>query len=501
MRLNFHSEPASLDPRLVRDIPTITVGKMLFDGLLRFTETGPVCSLARSFEKKDKRYTFYLRECHWTNGAPITAFDFEYAWKKVLSPCFPSEFANQLFIIKGGEAAKKGLLSLCDVGVWAEDSHTLVVELEYDHPHFLQLVSQPICYPIPLETELIDPSWADRQGEEFVCSGPFCLAYWNHGNELALRKNFLYWDSKVVKLEHIIVSMIEDEHTELNMYESGELDWAGSPNSSIPPEALPSLKPRGDLYIAPIAGTFCYKFNIEKPPFHSLKMRRAFALAINRKALVDNILQGNQMVAQSLVPPCMRDQFAFPFLKDKEGNQTLALKLFEEALEEEGWTRETLPPITLIFSKSEKTQKTAQAVQQDWNQTFGIQVSLQSYEWNVFIDRLAKRNYQVGGRGFVSDLNDPKTLLDLYRFRNGDLGGNNDTGWEKEEYIALLQEAEHSLEQREHLLNLAERLLLEEMPIVPLYHSTACYLKKDYVKGVYLSELCDLDFKRAFIVK
>lgn len=507
LRLNSHSEPSSLDPRLVADLPSLTTGKMLFDGLTRMGDDGSVFSLADGVAISDdqKRYTFSLKETFWSDGTPVTAHDFVFAWKSALHPTYPAEYAHQLFTLKNGAAAKRGEISVEEVGVHAADALTLVVDLAYPNPYFLQLTAFPICYPVPQHKALENPSWAGKQGDAFVCNGPFQLVHWHHGSELEVKKNPLYWDAETVRLDTIVMSMIEDEHTELNMYENGELDWAGSPNSSLPPEALPSLKrfEETELFIKPIAGTYCFKFNTKETPFHSLKMRQAFAAAINRHSLIENILQAEQEVALSLLPPCMRsEEMGETPLPFGDGDHVHAIALFEEALSEEGWTRDTLPPITLMFSKSEKHQKTAQAVQQVWNRTFGIKVNVHSYEWNTFVDRLTKHHYQIGGRSWVSDLLDPLALLELYKYTNDpDLGGNNDTQWEDPRFIALLDEALVTVdeEQRRALLAEAEAILMEDLPIVPLYHSTACYLKKPYVKGVYLSELCDLDFKHAYI--
>ncbi len=503
LRLNSHSEPSTLDPRHVRDIPSLTTGKILFDGLTRMTHTGPILSIAQSVEisKDQKTYTFHLKETFWTNGQPVTAHDFEYAWKSVLDPLCPSEFAHQLFILENGADAKQGKAPLASVGIHAHDPKTLIVRLTHPNPYFLHLTAFPICYPV---CKSLESNWASEQGESFICNGPFKLEHWKHGSELKATKNHNYWDKEAVRLDAIVITMIEDEHTELNMYENGELDWAGSPNSSIPPEALPSLKSerQDELFIQPIAGTYCFKFNTKEPPFDTLKIRQAFAAAINRHSLIENILQAEQQVACSLLPPCMRPKASIPPTSFQDGDYTKALQLFEEALVENDWTRETLPPITLMFSRSEKHQKTAQAVQQSWNKTFGIKVQLQSYEWNTFIERLAKHDYQVGGRGWVSDLLDPMTLLELYKFTNdSDLGGNNDTQWEDPRFIQLLEQAlvTPNFEKRNQLICEAEKILMRDLPIAPLYHSTACYLKKPYVKGVYLSELCDLDFKHAYI--
>ncbi len=507
LRFNSHSEPSSLDPRLVRDLPSITTSKMLFDGLTRMYETGPELSIAKSVTISDdeKTYTFSLKETFWTNGKPVTAYDFEYAWKSILDPRFPAEFAHQLFSIEQAAAAKKGEVPIDSVGVTAVDAQTLVVHLRYPNPYFLQITALPICYPICQSVVEEQPNWASAQAEAFVSNGPFQLVHWKHGSELRVCKNASYWDREAVQLDSIVMSLIEDEHTELNMYENGELDWAGSPNSSIPPEALPSLKQfcRDELFIKPIAGTYCLKFNTKEPPFHNPKIRQAFASSIHRLSLIENVLQAEQQIATALLPPCMRPkELTIPSVSFQDGDQAHALNLFEEALVEEGWTREMLPPITLMFSRSEKHQKTAQAIQQAWNQAFGIKVQLQSYEWNTFIDRLAKHHYQVGGRGWVSDLLDPLALLDLYKFTNeSELGGNNDTQWQDSHFVQLLDEAIASVDvvKRNQLLAQAEAILMRDFPIAPLYHSTACYLKKPYVKEVYLSELCDLDFKHAYI--
>lgn len=502
LRLNLHSEPASLDPRLARDIPSLTTGKMFFDGLTRRALDGTLqLSVAEKvfFSEDNKSVTFILRSTYWSDGTPVTAYDFEASWKRVLSPDYPAENAHHLFVIKNGRLAKNGEVSLSEIGVYALNEFTLLVELESPNPYFLDLLASPISFPVSSNAETKNPQWSTLQGEEFICNGPFCLQQWEHGSELSAKKNPLYWDVDQVHLEKIILTMIEDEHTELNMYENGELDWAGSPNSSIPPEAIPYLRDCNELHIQPIASTYCFKFNTGAPPFDSVKMRKAFAYAINRQSLIDNVLQANQQVAQSLLPPCV---FPHSHSSSLVTNREKAVALFEEALRENGWTRETLPPIVLIFSKSEKHQKTAQAIQQQWCHTFGIKIALQSYEWNSFLEHLSKHNFQIGGKGWVSDISDPLSFLEVYKFaHDSSLAANNETQWEDKLFIELLDQATSTadVEERSHLIAEAERLLMEQMPIAPLYHSTACYLKKSYVHNVYLSELCDLDFKYAFI--
>lgn len=496
-RMNTHSEPFSLDPRFVRDIPTITVSKMLFDGLTRPNLDGKIeLAIAEkvSISPDKMHYRFFLREALWSNGLPVTAYDFEYAWKSLLSKDFPAEFAHQLYVIKNGKKAKTGELSKEAIGVKALSERELVVDLEYPDPFFLETVASPIAYPVPKELLEKGEPWCSSYDKGLVSNGPFRLVSFKAGSDLIAEKNPSYFDADAVKLDKVILTHIEDEHTELNMYENNELDWAGSPNSSIPPEALPSLKNLSELHIIPIAGTFSYKFNTKAAPFDSLLMRKAFALAINRKSLVENVLQANQIVAHAFIPPCLKQDKSPPLIS-YDYNEESAKEFFELALNEKGLTRETLPPITLIFSKSEKHQKIAQAIQQEWSRIFNIKIQLQSYEWNTYLEHLSKGNFQVGGKGWVSDLSDPQALLEMCLLEEGS------KCWQNPKFTQVLEEAkaESSLPNRLIKLREAEEILMAEVPVAPLYHSTACYLQKPYVKDVYLSKLCDIDLKHASI--
>jgi len=500
LRLNFHSQPTSLDPRLARDLPSITVSRMLFEGLFRAQESGPTPALAHSLKISEDQmtYRFELRATYWSDGSPVTAYDFEYAWKSVLSPDSLAESAQQLFIIKGAKDARLGKIPPSHIGVTAVAPNILSVTLERPDPYFLEKLCHPVTYPIPHKTLVKDSHWNVRHDNHFVCNGPFILKQWDPCDHLLVEKNPLYWDKDAVRLSGILVTLVEDEHTELNMYENGELDWAGSPNSSLPPEALPTLRAKfhEELHLQPLAGTYCYKFNTTSPPFNNLKIRQAFARAIERKPLIDNILQAGQLAASHLIPPCLgvpNESFC---------TLTHPRVLFEEGLAEMGWTRQTMPPITLTFSRSEKHQKVAQAVQQQWSQLFNIKIGLQSYEWNVFLEKLGRGDFQIGGRGWIGDFSDPKTFLDVYLYDNGnELGGGNDTGWEDPVFVSLLERADVTPDPitRDRLLAEAELRLLSSCAISPIYHSTACYLQKHYLKDVYLSKFCDLDFKTAYL--
>lgn len=501
IRINSRTEPMSLDPRKFKDLPTSSIVKTLFEGLMRIGPEGNIIpATAETVEISDDKttYTFHLRDTQWINGDDVTAFDFEYSWKSTLNPQFAAPFANSLYVLKNGRLAKKGLVSLDKVGVNAIDDHTLVVELENPAPYFLELTATPIFFPVHAKIDTEQPTWSDSE-LSFISNGPFKLASWQHGNLLEVIKNDSYWDHNTIVLSKIAFTMIEDEHTELNMFENGELDWAGSPLSSIPPEAIEHLKHENRLQITPMAEVYCYKFNTKSFPFDNVKIRKAFTYAMNRKKIIDNITQANQVIATGLIPPMMLGYEQNYFV---DGDIAIAQKLFQEALDDMGINKEDLPPITLSYTKSEKHQKITQALQQQWQKAFGINIKLYAVEWNVLLDKLHKHDFQIAGRGWVADFLDPINLLEMYKYCNASgLTSNNDTQWENSEFVKLLDDAEAcpDHEKRLEMILQAERLFIDEMPVAPLFHTTNCYLTRDNVKNIILTPTCNFEFRWAYI--
>ncbi|NBI31290.1 peptide ABC transporter substrate-binding protein, partial [Chengkuizengella marina] len=397
LRVNFHSEPPTLDPGLASDSTSGTIIRAVFDGLTRLNpETNEYePSAAEDVQVSDDllTYTFTIRDHSWTNGDPVTAHDFEYAWKRALDPATAADYAYQLYYLKNGADANAGDVSLDEVGVRALDDKTLEVTLENPTPYFLELTAFYTYMPVNKSIVEANENWANDATDLYATNGPFKLTKWEHGSEVELVKNEDYWNVDAVKLQTINFSMVEDESTELAMYEAGDLDWAGAPFSSLPTDAMAPLKESGDLITQEIAGVYWYKFNTEIAPFDNEKMRKAFSYAINRQEIIDYVAQGNQKPALGAVPlsmPLNPDGYFDPTVEE-------AQKLFDEALAEMGLSSaDELPPIVLNFNTSEGHQKIAQAIQEQWNQAFGIQVTLENVEWGVYIDKLHEGDYQIG---------------------------------------------------------------------------------------------------------
>lgn len=495
LRMNLKSEPLSIDPRKPNDATSVSFVKLCFDGLTRMGLDGKAhLSVAETINisEDQKVYTFSLKETAWSDGQPVTAYDFEKNWKMMLEPAFPCEAAMDLFVLKNGRAAKMNKCSVDEVGVKALDARHLRIELDHPIPSFLSILSTHCFYPAPSHIVTAYPGWADKANAHYVCNGPFCLTEWRQSNYILLEKNERYWDKDAVKLDRIQMLIIEDETTELSMFDNAELDWAGSPLSSLPFDALPSL-PHVHTYL--MAGTYYYTVNTKDPLMQNVHLRRALSLAINRKEIIDNITLSGQLPATCYIPPGLCPEKRHYFT---DGDTKEAKREFQLALEELHLTQETFPAITLSYNTMNSHHKIAQAIQGQWRNALGIKVRLENKEWKVFLDEQRHHQFQVARMGGLANNYDPVSFMDSFRFLSS---SENFCQWTNPRFTELLELADATIDPAQRMVFLleAEKILIDEMPIMPIYFYTGSYLKKNYVKDVYLSELGDVDFKWAYV--
>ncbi|RIU92778.1 peptide ABC transporter substrate-binding protein [Oceanobacillus picturae] len=498
--INIKTEPPSLNPGTASDTTSGAVLDQVFEGLMRINQDGEVEeAMAESYEVSDdqKTYTFKIREdATWSNGDPVTAQDFEYAWKWVLDPDHAdTDYAYQLYPIKGAQAAKEEGASLDDVGITVEDDKTLVVELNQGTPYFLDLTAFYTYYPVNHNVVEGNDDWAQEASDMYVTNGPFTLESWAHKDQVVLKKYEDYWDAETVKLETINMYMVDDANTALEMYNDGELDWAGDPTSSLPLPAIPSLKQDGSLNLSSLAGVYYYAFNTEESPFDNANIRKAFASAINREGIVQSITQREEQPAMALVPPSIWEENEEGYFEDNNAEQ--AKEYLEAGLEELGM--DELPQISLSYNTDEGHAAIAQAVQDMWKENLGVDVELNNEEWNVYLDSMSEGNFQAGRMGWLADFNDAINFLEIFQ----SVGGNNYTNWESEEYSDLLEQSrtEGDADARKEILREAEKLFMDEMPIAPVYFYTNAWLSKDYVKNIEVSGLGGVQFKWGYLTE
>lgn len=483
LNINIKTEPPSLHPGTSSDTTSSAVLDQVFEGLTRINLEGePEEAMAESIDVSEDglTYTFKIREdAEWSNGDPVTAEDFEYAWKWVLDPeSADTDYAYQLYPIKGAEDAKENGGSLDDVGITVEDEKTLVVELEQPTDYFLELTAFHTYYPLNKDVVSENDKWALDVGDDYVTNGPFKLVSWDHKDRIVIEKNEDYWDADTVQLETITMHMIDDESTALSMYENDELDWIGDPVDAIPLAAIQSMKDAGELHIEDRAGLYYYAVNHEDEVLGNANIRKALALSINRQGIVDNVTQTEEKPAMALVPPSMFEENEEGYFADNDIDE--AKKYLEKGLEELGL--DELPAIKLSYNTDEGHAAIAQAVQDMWNKNLDLNVELNNEEWNVYLDSLGEGNYQIGRMGWIADFNDAINFLEIFET----VGGNNYTNWENDEFKALLKDsrAELDSDKRQEILKEAEELFMEELPIVPVYFYTNTYAAKDNVKGI-----------------
>lgn len=508
LRYNAGTDFRSLDPALATDLVAFDVINAVSEGLVRDTEKGIVPGLAKEWQELDggTKYVFTLRDgIKWSNGDPITADDFVYSWQRTLDPRTGAEYAYQMYYVKGGEAlnsvkvkdnpnADKDIeAALKNLGVKALDPKTLEVTLEAPTPYFVGLTAFVTLLPVSKKAVTANKDWAIKP-ETYVGSGPFKLTKWSAKQELVVEKNPNYWDAANIKLDKIVYYMVEEQATSLNMWETDQIEMMDSP----PPAELARLKKENKLKAVPSYGTYYYFFNTQVKPFDDARVRKALALALDRKAIVDNVTRGGQVPAFAFVAP------GSPDADGKTDFRKVGGDLFKEDLAEAkrlladaGYPDgKGFPETTFIYNTNETHKAIGEAVIEMWKQNLGItSFKMQNTEWKVVLDQRTKGDYQLARAGWYGDYLDAMTFIDLMMTTSG----NNDAKYSNSKFDDLVKKAKSTSDQKVRMesMHAAEKILIEDMPVLPLYYYVNLYLQKENVSGVYRNALGVKDFKFA----
>lgn len=492
LNITVGTDPEYLDPGMIAGAPEAHVGAALFEGLVTQNPKGgsvlPGVAERWEISEDGRQYTFHLRKnALWSDGTPITAADFIYAWERVLNPKTAAQYAFILYHIKNAEAYNAGKITdPAQLGFKALDTHTIQVTLNNPTPFILDLMVFPTYSPVPQKVvEQFGDRWT--RPENFVGNGPFMPKEHIANEKLSAVKNPLYWDAASVKLAGINFFSIEDYNTGLRMYDSGQLDI----EPMLPKIRIPELLQRPDCVNQKLWGTYYYDLNVESPVLKDKRVRQALAMALDTKELTEKYLRKAFVQATNLVPPWIKD---YPSPQGYAFDPTGAQKLLVEA----GYGPDKkFPELTILYNTEEAHKLVAQVVQQMWKENLGIDVKLVNEEWKTFIKTRRNKNYQVARDGWNGDYFDPYTFLEL--FKSG--SSYNLTGWVNSHYDDLLNAAaaESNPKKRLKLMAQAEAILLEEAAIIPIYYYIQPYLIKPYVHEYYPEVMDNHPYKQVWI--
>ena len=483
IRLAVQADPRTLDPTRNGDLIAGLVIHHCFEGLLRDREGTLVPGIAESWEisQDGKTYTFHLRDAKWTDGKPVTAGDFEYSWKRVLDPEVGAGYAYIFYCIKGAEDRYKGNAKPEDIGVTAKDDKTLVVELANPTPYFLDLAAFMAYAPVRRDIVEANPEGWARDAKTYVSNGPYILKEYD-ASGFIMEKNPGYWNASTVKLPRIEIPIINEASTELAAFENGDLDIL----SHFPSQEMQRVSKMPGFTVYPQIATYFYTINTEKKPLDDVRVRKALALAVDRKALVEKVLKGAQIPAINVVAQGLKDSTGKDFSKtagdfglDPTGaaRPDEARKLLAEAGFPEG---KGFPELTLLHNTSESHKQQAEAVQEMWRRELGVNIKLLNQEWQVFLDSRRNSNYDIARGHWWGDYADPMTFLDMFTSS----AGNNWPRWKNSEYDKLISlSMAQSGTERDETLYKANALFMNDMPIIPLLYPVDDYVIPAHIKG------------------
>jgi oligopeptide transport system substrate-binding protein len=476
-------EPQSLDPHVTTGTSELTIQMAVFEGLVApHPETlEPVPAVAESWSVSEDGlvYRFSLRDsARWSDGEPVTATDFKTAWERALDPLQGAPYAYMLYVLKGAEAFNRVTEpETAGLGVRVIDGHTLEVTLERPVPYFLSLLLHPVWYPVPAHVVAEQPR-AERTGswtvaESFVGNGPFTVSDWRPNQYVEVQRNPLYWDNATTRLEAIRFFAMDEPGAEERAFLAGQLHVT----DSLPPARVAAYRSANNpaLRIDPYLGTYYILPNIRDSVLSDPRIRKALSLAIDREAIVNNLLGAGQRVAGGFVPDNMPGYTVnFPAVHDPDQARAL--------LAAAGYPGgKGFPDLEYLFNSSESHRKIAEALQSMWREELQIDIKLTNQEWRTYLQRRASGDFELARAVWIGDYAEPSTFLDLWTSDSG----NNWAGWANSAYDAFMEAAHSTRDEatRMERYGQAERVLLESQAIIPLYHYVTVYLKDPALRG------------------
>ncbi len=505
---NLGAEVKTIDPALNNAVDGSIVIANAFEGLYKLDEDNKaIPGVAKSCDVSEDGlvYTFHLRDdAKWSDGKEVKAGDFAYAWKRALDPKTAADYAFQLYYIKGGEEFNTGKGTAEDLGVKVIDDSTLEVTLCKPTSYFLELTAFPTLMPVREDViEGNNDTWTTDPAK-YICNGPFKLEQYNMKDSYVFVKNDNYYDKDKVKADKLTFKMIVDEISAYSSLKNGELTGI----DVVPVAEIEKGKEEGYVQISPCISTYYYCLNVNnhtenlpedvKKALSNKDVRHALNLAIDREKIVKEITQGGQTPAHSFVPKeILLKNGSMSSDKEYWDGEKCDVEEAKKLLAKAGYPNgEGLPTFEVLYNTAERHKLIAEAIQQMWAQ-IGVKVNLKNEEWAVFQDSRTNGNYQIARHGWTGDYLDPMTFLDLLMTGLG----NNDPKFANAQYDELVRKAQQEVDvkKRSDYLVQAEDILMDEMPILPIFYDTEVKGFSPKLKDYRVSPLGQVYFDRAYL--
>ncbi|OED38751.1 oligopeptide ABC transporter substrate-binding protein OppA [Chromatiales bacterium (ex Bugula neritina AB1)] len=468
-------EHSSVDPQVVEDVSGAEIVRDLFEGLMNQSEDGTlVPGVATHFDVNDDNtvYTFTLRDnAKWSNGEAVTANDFVYAWRRAADPelASPYQWFIELMSLKNAGEIIKGEKPVAELGVAAVDDLTFEVTLSAPLPYFPQMTTHSTTFPAPRAViEKHGSEWT--KPENIVSNGAYVLTEHKPNERSVRERNTQYWDNANTTIDKTVALVINDENVALTRFLAGELD-----RTEVPAGQFPRLEKEhpGVAISFPRLCNYYYTFNLSDSgpeAFKDVRVRKALALAVDRKIITQNILAGGQPEAYTFTPAAVA---GFKPPGTEMGAMTQAERDAEAKalLAEAGFGADNPLSFDLLYNTSDAHKKIAVAMSQMWKQKLGVKVALNNMEWKVFLETRGNQDFQLARGAWCGDYNEASTFLDLL-----DSGsGYNDGKFNNAELDGLLEKAKLS-DDTTPLYTRVEEIIAAEMPVIPVYHYAGVYM-------------------------
>ena len=484
LHISNYEEPADVDPQTTTGIPEYRLQMAIFEGLTskhpKTLEVLPAAADRWDISDDGLSYKFHIRDtAKWSDGTKVTAYDFEYAWKRALTPSLGCEYANDFFLFKNAEAFYKGELSdFGQVGIKAINDSVFEVTLNHPISFFLTKLDHQSFYPV--QKKLLekfnasgDRSTGWTRPENIITNGPFKVKQWVPSFVFSVVPNPYYWDAENVKLKEIRFYPISSLLQEERMFRAGQLHKT----EFLPSAKVDVYKGKPEYINFDYYGSYYYAFNTKVKPLDDVRVRKALSYSIDRESIVKDVVRGGQAPAFHYTP---NNPFGYKAAANMVYDIALAKKLLADAGFPNG---KGFPELTLLYNTQADHLKIALAIQQMWKNNLGINIVLKNMEWKVYLNERNLRNFDILRRGGIGDVLDPSTFFDS--MRSGD--PMNDTDWGSAKFDALLKSAQQARtnEDRYSLFQEADQILVDEAPLMPIYFYTTNNLLSPSVKGYY----------------